>query len=155
MSLADVKRFINQTGGGYSIDPRGPTPGVNWNPGPGIYVQPKVPQEGGGPKLPDMHPMGGLPDVLVNPGTQPPVAGDGTPGAGTGSDPFSTLAAAYMASLGGGAGGSGGTAPIVIPAGAQGEGTGVNWAMIGALAAVALVVWAMYTWWKKRHGGGA
>jgi len=121
----------------------------------GLTVQPPIPGIGGGSGGRDRFPV--LPPGLkVYPDTQPAKQGGGTPGMGTGSDPLSTLAAAYMASLGGGASGTGATAPIVIPASAnEGGGTSVNWAMVGALAAVALVVWAIYTWWKKKHGGTA
>lgn len=104
------------------------------------------------PKGPDVHPI--VPNGPPPTNPQPPTNGGGGAGTGTGSDPLSTLAAAYMASLGG-SGGVGATAPIVIPAAAGGEGVAVNWTMIGALAAVALVLWAVYTWWKKHHGGGA
>lgn len=120
------------------------------DPGQGYPPGTKVEGRTYGHVLPNLPP-----DLHVHPEVQPPTnGGGGGAGTGTGSDPLSTLAAAYMASLGG-SGGIGATAPIVIPAAAGGEGAAVNWPMIGALAAVALVLWAVYTWWKKHHGGVA
>lgn len=86
--------------------------------------------------------------ALSPPPPVPPPKNTGT-GTGTGTDPLSTLSAAYMASLAGG-GGSGGYGPTVVPA-APDTGTGINWTMVGALAALALVGWAVWTWWKGRH----
>ena len=114
----------------------------------GLLIGPGIPGIGM-PRPPANNPPG----PFITP--QPPVNTGGDAGAGTGSDPLSTLASAYMASLGG-QGGIGATAPIVIPAAAGSDaGSGINWSMIGALAAVVLVVWAVYTYWKKHHGGGA
>lgn len=82
----------------------------------------------------------------------PQLPADQTTGTGTGTDPLSSLASAYMASLSGG-GSGGGTAPIVLPAAPDtGTGAGINWTMIGAVAALALVGWAVWTWWMRKHG---
>lgn len=126
---------------------------VNGTPGTGPYVCQ------GGAVDNAFKPFGSqpmtFPDTesgVPNPPTpQPPVNQGGTEGAGTGTDPLSTLAAAYMASLAGSQG-SGGSAPIVIPpAPDTGGGSTVNWTAIGALAALALVGWAVFTWWMHRH----
>ena len=100
------------------------------------------------PSLPVTNPNPpGPPSVIPAP---PGATGTGTATVpGTGSDPLSTLAAAYMASVGSGGGGGGSTAPIVLLPNTTGDsGAGTNWQALGAIAAVGLLIWAVWTWWK-------
>jgi hypothetical protein len=131
-------------------------------PGNGIVTQPIT-----GPPQPFVVPINGhfhpsLPNVPVQPPAyQPPSsitpAVPGGVGSGGTTDPMTNLAAAYagmFSGLGDGGGSSGGSGALpqsIVPAPATDTTTsGLNWAMVGVLLAVATLA---YLWWQHRKKG--
>lgn len=115
--------------------------------GPQALSESLRPRSGGGNAFSQ---YGTQPVLLPNEGNTGATSNPSTPQT---KDPFDTIASLYGAAMGPQTSGQTPQYVVVPPAGpgaGGGGGTGLNPTFVG-IAAVAIVGWFVYRWWKKRH----